>query len=108
MDAVSLNSSAATVRMCPGSTLVFTCTTDTGILVWKSGADNHLYRTGQYSNGPLDNLFTLKLTHVTGMVLVSTATVQTVLFGYNGRTISCSDSIDMGVSLNRTIQISGM
>ena len=106
MDVVSLNSSA--LRVCPGSTLVFTCTTDTGKLVWKSGGDNHLYVSGQYSNGLLDNIFTLNLTIVTGMVLVSTATLQNVLIGYNGRTILCYDSINMGASMNRTIQISGM
>lgn len=98
------------MRVCPGSILVFTCTTDTGILVWKSEADNQLYTSGKYMYmyGPLDNLFTINLTIVTGMTLVSTATVENVLLGYIGRNISCSDSIEMGASMNRTIQISGM
>ena len=105
--AVSLNSSA--VRVCPGSELVFTCTTDTGTLFWKSGGDNCVYVKGLYSSGLLDNVFKINLTNVTGMILVSTATVQNVLLGHNGRTISCSDSINMGTGalMDRTIQIAG-
>ena len=103
-----MNSSA--VKACPGTELVFTCTTDTGKLVWRSGGDNHLYTSGQYSDGLLDNLFILKLTNVTGMILISTATVQNVLLDYNGRTISCSDSFNTGTGalMDKTIQIAGI
>ena len=63
--AVSLNSSA--VRVCPGSELVFTCTTDTGTLFWKSGGDNCVYVKGLYSSGLLDNVFKINLTNDTGI-----------------------------------------
>ena len=72
---VTLTSSADSV--CPGDTVVFTCVTDTGQLIWSSNGHNSLY----YSAEQLANLahtvyiFTIKLSNVSGMIFISTATL---------------------------------
>ena len=105
--AVVLNTSAA--RVCPGGTVVFTCTTDTGQLFWESNGMNELYRSSKsqlYAHDVLD-VFTVNLTGINGMTLVSTVTVQYVQLNHNGRVITCSDAAFQGSFISRTIQISG-
>ena len=90
--------------------MVFTCTTDTGQLFWESNGMNELYRSSKsqlYAHDVLD-VFTVNLTGMNGMMLVSTATVQYVQLNYNGRVITCSDAAFQGSSISRTIQISGI
>ena len=106
--AVILNSSAA--RVCPGGTVVFTCTTDTGDLLWDSSGMNELYEIHEsqlYMHDIID-IFTVNLTGIDGMTLVSTATVQNVQLTHNGRVITCSDATFQGSSISRTVQISGI
>ena len=88
---VTLTSSADSV--CPGDTVVFTCVTNTGVLLWKSYGQNHVY---QGISGPQTtsvDIFTLYRESVTGTMLVSTATAHNVQLNHNGRFITCSDSI---------------
>ena len=86
---VSLYSSAA--RVCPGDTLVFTCVTDTGVLVWGIDGINHVfYEAGQSSQ--LLDIFTVNLINITGTTFVSTATVHNARIENNGTIITCSDN----------------
>lgn len=107
--AVNLTSSATTV--CPGGTLIFTCVTDTGQLAWDTerSNSNHLYYTSGQPTSVVD-IFTVNLTSVTGMVLVSTATVHNVQLSHNGAVITCSDGVTIQQdhhSVNGTVQILG-
>ena len=87
--------------------MVFTCVTDTGVLLWKSNGHNHVYLGTSGLQTTFVDIFTLYRESVTGTMLVSTATAQNVQLNHNGRVISCSDSISPGSSqVNGTIRIS--
>ena len=89
MRAVHLNSSATSI--CPGDAVVFTCTTDTGALVWDVNGTNHVfYEAGQPSH--LLDIFTLNLVSDTGMVFMSTATVNNVTLEDDKKVILCKDN----------------
>ena len=105
---VSLNSSADSA--CPGDTLVFTCATDTGELVWSSGGVNELFygSLGQGTMRMLGN-FTLNLTSVTGMMQISTATIYNLSLEDDKKVINCSDSSLLGSdSAHKMVTLSGM
>ena len=88
--------------MCPGDTVVFTCITDTGSLVWYiSESKKQLYRSGWVSQVAHIGIFTLRLVSETGSVLISTATAHNVSLDYDGKSVNCSDS---AVNLADTIQ----
>ena len=95
--------------MCPGGTLIFTCVTDTGQLAWdtESNNSNHLYYTSGQPTAVV-GIFTVNLISVTGMVLVSTATVHNVQLSHNGAVVTCSDPNIPDIVVNGTIQISGV
>ena len=70
---------------------MFTCTTDTGLLIWYvNGTNDVFYQAGQSSKS-LD-IFTLNLISVSGMMFVSTATAHNVSIESDGKAISCSDN----------------
>lgn len=90
--------------------MVFTCTTHTGDLLWESNGINELYEASKsqlYEHHVID-VFTVNLTGINGMTLVSTATVQYVQLNHNGIVITCSDVTFQGSSVSRTVQISGI
>ena len=91
---VTLDSSSDSV--CPGDTVVFTCTTDTGVMLWSSSEDNHFFYADSTVQGMIstlsDNIIILNLTNVTGLILISTATVHNVSIADNEEIIECSDS----------------
>ena len=99
--AVNLTSSGT----CPGDTVVFTCITDTGRLVWSVNNNNELfYLPGQVSEiGRTRDIFTLRLISVTGSVFVSTATAHNVSYGSNGINITCIDSDIISAGTNTRI-----
>ena len=102
---VTLTSSADSV--CPGDTVVFTCVTDTGQLLWISNGHNSIY----YSAGQparTVHIFTTKLCNVSGMTFISTATVHNVQLSHSGTVITCSDHHFQGTSVNKTVQLSGI
>ena len=102
---VTLTSSADSV--CPGDTVVFTCVTNTSVLLWESNGQNHAYLGALGQQTSYVNIFTLYRESVTGEMLVSTATAHNVQLKHNGRVISCSDSIEPSRSeVNGTIRIS--
>ena len=80
--------------MCPGDTLVFTCTTDTGALIWYiNGTTQNAFfiEADQLNSTESLDIFTLSLIDIIGATLVSTATVQNVNIENNGTIIICSD-----------------
>ena len=94
--------------MCPGDTVVFTCVTDTGLLAWSSNGCNHLYYTSGQSTVDDVGIFTVSLTSVTGMVLVSTATVHNIQLSHNGAVVTCLDGVSIqqdDQSVNGTVHI---
>ena len=87
--------------------MVFTCVTNTGLLAWSSNGHNHLYFTSGQSTVDDVDIFTVSLTSVTGMVLVSTATVHNVQLSHNGAVVTCSDGVFQqdDQSVNGTVHI---
>ena len=91
--ATVVNLTSSNEKVCPGDTVVYTCITDTGYLVWYiSESKEQLYQSGQVSQVAHRDIFTLRLVSETGSMLVSTATVHNVSVDYDGRNINCSDS----------------
>ena len=70
---------------------MFTCITDTGLLIWDvNGTNDVFYQAGQLSKS-LD-IFTLNLISVSGMMFVSTATLHNVSIESDGKALSCIDN----------------
>ena len=88
---VTLDSSADSV--CPGDTVVFTCATDTGVLLWAVGDSKAFFNN---ISMPMDDSFPtfhLKLISQNGKEFISTATIDNVALDHNGTAISCSGSV---------------
>ena len=96
------------VSVCPGGSLVFTCTSDARKLVWESDGDffNFLYYK-KYERASTVHIFTVKLTNVTGMLLISTATVHNAQLSHNGTIITCYDFTRKRSPAKGLVQISG-
>ena len=86
---VTLDSSPDSV--CPGGTVVFTCATDTGELIWAVDNSKVLFNDILTVDNTL-LIFDLKLIDQNGKNLISTATIDSVNIDHNGTAISCSDS----------------
>ena len=56
------------------------------------------------------DIFTVNLTNISGMVIVSTATINNVLLEHNGTVLSCSDNaiLQFADTINNTVIISGI
>ena len=89
--------------------MVFTCVTDTGQLAWSRNGRSHFYSTSvKFATVGEVDIFTVNLTSVTGMVLVSTATAHNVQLGHNGAVVTCSDGVSIqqdDQSVNGTVHI---
>ena len=77
--------------------MVFTCVTDTGLLIWSTSVNEHVkvYHSSDQVNEPAVNLggiLTLKLVTTRGQ-FESTATAHNVSPDYNGVSITCSSNI---------------
>ena len=93
---VTLTSLADSV--CPEGTVVFTCVTDTGRLVWvvNNSVDHvHSFHSiNQIKTIETVQIFNLELVNVTGIdnkTYLSTATAHNLLPDYNGTDITCED-----------------
>ena len=92
---VTLTSSAESV--CPGDTVVFTCVTDTGRLIWAVSSMNQVHSfhsINQIETILTMQIFKLELVNVTGInnkMYLSTATAHNVLPDYNRTDITCED-----------------
>ena len=93
---VTLTSSPDSV--CPGDTVVFTCVSDTGKLLWEiiNNNNQHLFSNpAQINANVTEDIFILVLLNVTGTnnsIYWSTATAHHVPLNYSERNISCFDS----------------
>ena len=88
---VTLTSSADI--LCPGDTVVFTCVTDTGRLVWVpiNIINKHSFHFSTQKPITKD-IFTLTLINVTNSnTYRSTAVAHNISVDYNGTEVSCSD-----------------
>ena len=88
---VTLTSSAD--KLCPGDTVVFTCVTDTGRLVWVpiNPINKHSFHSSTQKPVTKD-IFTLTLLNVTNSSTYrSTATAHNISVGYDGTEVSCTD-----------------
>ena len=91
---------------CPGDLVTFTCTVDTGTLIWQDG-DGNILGNIYLTNIPLDsgstqtvNGFTFTLISVNGNNLVSTATIRPVNSGLI--TLQCANA---GGGTNRSTAV---
>ena len=87
---------SSTEDVCPGGTVVFTCVTDTGKLIWSVGISiSQSFHSPAQLNRPIcDDIFTLLLQNVTGEsnnTYHSTVTATNVSLAYNETVVSCSD-----------------
>ena len=97
-------------QTCPGDTVTYTCVTDTGELVWcENNKAQVLFTIDNHPPQQLD-IFTVILTNISGMVIVSTATIKNALLEYNGTVLSCSDNAipQLADTINGTMIILGM
>ena len=82
-------------KLCPGDTVVFTCVTDTGRLVWEINDSNgrHFFHSpAQINMSHTVQNFTLTLLSVTNnSIYQSTAVAHNIPVGYKGNEVSCSD-----------------
>ena len=88
---VTLTSSADI--LCPGDTVVFTCVTDTGRLVWEVDETKQSFHSPSLINIPIPlDIFTVTLLSVTNnSIYQSTAVAHNLSVDYNGTKVSCSD-----------------
>ena len=107
---VTLTSSADSV--CPGDTVVFTCVTDTGRLLWVVNNSVNLmhsfHSVNQIKMLVTEQFFKLELVNVTGIdqkTYLSTATAHNVLPDYNGTTITCMDSVQTNTTMTLYVLI---
>ena len=87
-----IQSSPSYTPVCPGDTVIFTCTTSTtGQLFWSLNSQVTGYTTGSSIgfDQTLD-IFTLNLTNISGFTLTSTATVHSVTISQTDTDIYCS------------------
>ena len=87
---VTLDSSSDSV--CPGDTVVFTCTTDTGELIWGIDENQFYFSTSQVPNVDPSIPFKFSLISTQGANLVTTVTVDNVQLDDNGTVITCADN----------------
>ena len=90
---VTLTSSADI--LCPGDTVVFTCVTDTGRLIWEIINSNNIqsyHSPTQINIFTAMDIFTVTLVNVTNSSTYwSTAVGHNVSVDYNNTEVSCSD-----------------
>ena len=84
---------SSTDSVCPGDTVVFTCATDTGELIWNIGnLPSAFFNNISESNHIKLSIYDFKLISKNGMNFISTATIDNVHLDQNGTAILCGDS----------------
>ena len=79
-----VNLTSSVDRVCPGDTVIFTCITDAGRLVWSFTEDTSQFynvNSSAINDALHKDKFIVKLISVTGNVLTSTATAHNVSVG---------------------------
>ena len=118
ISAVTLTSSASpghtlsAESVCPGDTVVFTCVTDTGRLLWVFNNSVNLmhsfHSTNQIKMIVTEQFFKLELVNVTGKdnkIYLSTATAHNVIPDYNGTDITCMDNVQTNPAMTMTMTL---
>ena len=94
--------------MCPGSTINYTCVTDTH-MEWRElgSPDTAIYEfnLSHIDDTEMAGVFTTVLTDISGFTLSSTATIDSVSLGDAGRNISCTGTDNETVS--ELVQVQG-
>ena len=104
---------SSTEDVCPGGTVVFTCVTNTGKLIWSvgNGISQSFHSPAQLNMPIHDDIFTLLLQNVTGdtnNTYHSTVTATNVPLAYNELIVSCSDDEFEASTRKSTIVSLGM
>ena len=82
--------------LCPGDTVVFTCVTDTGRLVWELVNSN--YKQSFHSPTQINMLITMDIFTLTLLNVTNSSTYQSTAVGhnvsvdYNNTEVSCRDN----------------
>ena len=88
-------SSSSYSPVCPGDNVVFTCTTNTGMVSWANNSDG-TGALGYTSSNAIGQpprqlgIFKIALISVNGSMFVSTATVDNVTYSQSSSNIYCS------------------
>ena len=99
--------------MCPLSTVQYTCVADLDMTWRESGSDvTATYTTLQPASVVNDTVttgvFNTVLTGKSGTTLTSTATIDSVSLGDDGRSITCREDTGSVNQQVRTVQVAGM
>ena len=98
-----IQSSPSYTPVCPGDTVIFTCSSTTGGLYWSldsGGGDNRAYLSISATIGFIQHLgiFTFNLTSKSPN-LISTSTVHNVTISQNGTDIYCSSDLNFNQAM---------
>ena len=88
--------------MCPLSTVQYTCVADSELQWRESGSASVVNDTA------MTGVFNTVLTDISGNTLTSTATIDSVSLGDDGRNISCRDDTGSANQQVRTVQVVSM
>ena len=95
------------VAVCPLSTVQYTCVADSE-LQWRTAVLAGYTTANQVNDTAMAGVFNTVLTDITGNTLTSTATIDSVSLGDDGRNITCREISNSVVSeQTRTVQVEG-
>ena len=95
------------VAVCPLSTVQYTCVADNE-LQWRTDVVAGYSTANQVNDTAMAGSFNTVLTDISGNTLTSTATIDSVSLGDDGRNISCREISNSVISeQTRTVQVEG-
>ena len=95
------------VAVCPLSTVQYTCVVDSE-LQWRAAVVVGYTTFNQINDTAMTGMFWTVLTDISGNTLTSTATIDSVSLGDDGRSITCRDVSNNVLSeLTCTVQVEG-
>ena len=96
------------VAVCPLSTVQYTCVADNE-LQWRATVTVGYSTTNQINDTAMAGVFNTVLTDISGNTLTSTATIDSVSLGDDGRSITCREISNSVISeQTRTVQVKGV
>ena len=95
------------VAVCPLSTVQYTCVADSE-LQWRATVTVGYSTVNQINDTDMTGVFNTVLTDISGNTLTSTATIDSVSLGDDGRNITCREIFNSVISeQTRTVQVEG-
>ena len=94
--------------MCPGSTIQYTCVTDTHMKWRELGSSDpatYVFNLSHINETQMAGVFHSVLTNISGITLTSTATIDSVSLGDARRNLSCTGTDNETVS--ELVQVQG-